>query len=218
MPALLVQVDTSVLERAFGDFKKQVPFAAAVAINSVGRAVRAQERAAIGELFAHPRPFTKNSVFMASATKATPVATVFVRPEVAKYLAPYETGGLHELPGKVLLNPKSVRLDAYGQMRQAQFKELAEKPGNFIGTVHGVTGLWQRPPAIAKGAKRRRKLKAGTERIGLKLLVRFGDALEVKKHLDFVDRAQKIVDKELPKALGDAIQKVVDSMFAKGQR
>ncbi|HET6607634.1 MAG TPA: hypothetical protein VFG62_13230 [Rhodopila sp.] len=218
MPDIVIKVDTSVMERAFEDFKGQIPFAHAVGINNVARAVREQERAAIGEIFAHPRPFTKNSVFLASATKSSPIATIFVRPEAAKYLAPYEMGGLHELPGKALLNPKAVRLDAYGQMRQAQFKELAEKPGNFIGTVHGVAGLWQRPPPIAKGANRRRKLKVGVERIGLKLLVRFGDALEVKKHLGFVERARAIAERELPKALGDAIQKVVDSMYAKGQR
>jgi hypothetical protein len=216
MPDLVIRVDTREVEKALRLASSQIPFATAVAINGVARAVREQERQAMGEVFARPKPFTKNSVFMAGATKADPTATVFVRPEAAKYLLPYEIGGVHELPGKALLNPKHVRLDAYGQLRQGQFKTLAQKPGDFVGTVHGVTGLWQRP-ATTPGRRRGKAASQRRPRRPLKLLVRFGQALEVKKHLDFVQRAQAIAGRALPMALEAALQKTIATMNRQGR-
>jgi hypothetical protein len=212
MSGAVVKIDTSEFEKALVAAQKQIPYAISVAINDVAFQVQRSENAAMSTVFKNPRAFTQRSAVVDRAAKGSLTAVVRVKDAQAAYLLPYEVGGLHELPGQALLNPKNVPLDAFGQLRKGKFKALASKPGDFIGTVHGVTGLWQRPPAIVKGASRRRKLKAGVQRIGLKLLVRFGNALPVTKHLDFVKRATDLVTAQLPQAMEDAVAKALRTM------
>jgi hypothetical protein len=166
---------------------KQVDFAAAQAINDLARQVAAAEQANIKEVFEKPKPFTVNAIGVKGATKRNLTAIVFVRPIAAKYLAPYEDGGRHELPGRALLNPKNIRLDQYGQLTRATLQRLKARSDVFIGPVntkHGVVnGVWQR-------TKARRGVRAG-----LKLLIRFGDALPVGKRLGYGAKARDVVAK-----------------------
>lgn len=166
---------------------KQVDFAAAQAVNDLARQVAVAEQANIKAVFKKPKPFTVNAVGVKGATKRTLTAVVFVRPIAAKYLAPYEDGGNHELPGRALLNPKNIRLDQYGQLTRATLARLKARSDVFIGpikTSHGVVnGVWQR-------TKARRGVRAG-----LKLLIRFGDALPVQKRLGYGAKARDVVNK-----------------------
>jgi hypothetical protein len=180
---------------------KQIDFAAAQAINTLAKRVKAAESGQIKAIFKHPKPFTVNSVAVKGATKATLTAVVYVRPIAAKYLLPYEDGGSHVLPGKALLNPKDIRLDQYGQLTRATLRRLKGMPNVFIGpvkTAHGsVNGVWQRVKA-SKGKPAH-----------LKLLIRFGDALPVTKQLKFGSTAQKVIDRGLVKAFSDAMAKAL---------
>ncbi|NID15395.1 hypothetical protein [Luteibacter yeojuensis] len=166
---------------------KQVDFAASQAINDLARQVAAAEKENIKATFEKPKPFTVNAVGVRGATKRTLTATVFMRPVAAKYLAPYEQGGVHKLPGRALLNPKNIRLDQYGQLTRSTLQRLKARRDVFIGPVntkHGpVNGVWQRTKA-ARG-----------QPAGLKLLIRFGDALPVKKRLGWVSTAKGILER-----------------------
>lgn len=157
--------------------RKQIPFATKTALNDVAYQVQRAEAANIVAVFKNPRPFTKRATLVDEATKLKPwKAVVRIRDEVATYLMPYEFGGLHVLPGPELLNPKSISLDQYGQLRRNAIKRLAARKNVFFATIRGVTGFWLRPPSIpGKGQKRGQ----------LKLLLRFGDALPVTQHLNF---------------------------------
>lgn len=204
MTALSITVSTKAASDLLRAVARQVPFAAAAAANDLARQVREAERLAMPQVFKHPRPFTANSVFTARATKASPIATVFIRPEVAKYLKPYETGGLHVLPGQgqVLLNPKDIGLDQYGQLPRQAAARLKGRQDVFVGAVKTkdgktIRGFWQRLDVTRNGKVRRKRRGTGTiyspEHGALKLLLRFGDALPVRKHLDFKLRAAKVV-------------------------
>jgi hypothetical protein len=205
MPFVSIAVDVQRALDALGaDAKKQAPFAAARAVTQLAFAVQRAERAGMTEVFAHPRPFTQRSVLVGKADKASQTATVYIRPEAAEYLAPYETGGLHHLPGKgvVLLNPKGLQLDRYGQIR-GRPRAIADRKNVFAGTVQTkdgpIWGFWQRLAGKNGGPR-------------LKLLVRAGDALAVHKSLHFVDRARALIQAqgatafrtELSKALANA--------------
>jgi hypothetical protein len=218
--ALSVRIDTRATTRALSIATKQIPFALATAVNDLAFQVQRAENAAMTEVFKHPRPFTAKSVQVDKATKTSLSATVFVRPEVAKYLAPYEQGGLHVLPGKglTLLNPKNVTLDQYGQLGKKTLDRLAARPDVFIGPVRFkggkvVSGVWQRIATKAPG--RRGRGRAGTApmplRRSLKLLIRFGNALPVTKRLNFHARAVALIAAKAGAALTNAVAKALST-------
>ena len=198
---------------------KQLDFATAQALNTLAKRVQVAESGQIKATFAHPKPFTVNSVGVRGATKHNLTATVFVRPIAAKYLKPYEEGGVHVLPGRALLNPKNVALDRYGQLPRMLLNRLKARPDIFIGpikTKHGiVNGVWQRPYQRAHTKVRGVSRKTGQIARGantggkLKLLTRFGDALPVKQRLHFGSTGKKVIDRGFAQAFNEAIVRAV---------
>ena len=176
---------------------KQVEFATALALTDLAKQVQKAESDNIKATFKHPKPFTVNAVGMRGATKRNLTAQVFVRPIAAKYLAPYEGGGTHELPGRAVLNPKDIRLDHYGQLTRATLKRLKARPDVFIGAVKTAAGM-------VNGVWQRTKPKRGQPG-GLKLLIRFGDALPVNKQLNYGAHAKMIIDRGFNMAFSRAM-------------
>lgn len=209
-----VNADLRALTRSLTDLAlKQVPFAKAKALNSVADRVKKAEQDNIRATFKKPTPFTQNSLGVAKATKSNATAKVFVRDIASRYLLPYEEGGVHKLNGRALLNPKGVRLNSYGQLSRAMLAKLKARSDVFIGPVktkHGiVNGVWQR----AKRGERRaglvgtkgKRSKIGGSYTGLKLLIRFGDALPVNKRLNYAVHAKQIIDQYLAADFGAAL-------------
>jgi hypothetical protein len=194
-----------------GASRKQIPFATAQAVNDLAFQVQRAERAAITSIFAHPRPFTQRSVFVDRARKGAPSATVRVGDAQAKYLAPFEFGGRHALPGsgRTFLNPKGIRLDAFGQIR-GKPSTIGDKPNVFVGDIHGVRGFWQRLP-VTKTARRNAKRNGQPVLHHLKLLIRFGEDLPVHKRLGFEDRARQVVTANFAAAFDEAIARALAS-------
>lgn len=95
-----------VLRRMDAFTSKQLPFAMAQAINATAARVQAAEQANIKATFDSPTPFTQKSVGVSKARKSSPVAVVYIKKIAAAYLLPYETGGVHKLNSRALLNPK----------------------------------------------------------------------------------------------------------------
>jgi hypothetical protein len=219
--SISIQADVARATASLEGARKQIPFATAQAVNDLAFQVQRAERAAIGSVFAHPRPFTQRSVFVDRASKATPSATVRVGDDQAKYLSPFEFGGLHHLPGKgmALLKPVNMRLDQYGQIR-GKPSTIADRNGVFVGRItfrksgQTVSGIWQRPPAGQRrkqggyGSKGALNTVGGV-RTGLKLLVRFEDAQPVEQHLDFAKRGQQLVRTNFAAAFDAAITKAL---------
>lgn len=180
---------------------RQVNFAAASALTQLAREVRSAEQRNLQNTFKHPKPFTVNAVGMRGATKASLEARVFIKPVAAKYLRPYEDGGVHALPGRALLNPKDIRLNQYGQLSLGTMRRLKGRADIYIGpieTKHGtIDGVWQRT----------RPTKGNPSR--LRLLIRFGDALPVNEQLHYGERARAIVNGRFNAVFGGAMAKAV---------
>lgn len=199
--------------------QKQVAYAQAMALNSLGRQVMQAEQDNIRSVFERPKPFTQNSLGIKRATKSNPVVVIFMKDITAKYLKPYEVGGAHALPGKALLNPKDIRLDQYGQLPKSTLARLKARPDIFIGPVRTkaglVNGVWQRftdtnrVSLLNNKGKRLRGLNRAVSEAHpagrLKLLIRFGDAIPVNKKLRFGATAKRIVDAGLSPAFADAM-------------
>ena len=178
---LSVRADIRQLQRTLDNFaKEQVPFAAAQALTSLARKVQVAEKAMLREQLKDPLPFTVNSVRVKPARKDDLRATVYVQDITAAYLQPFILGGKHKLVGKGVtwLNPKHIKLNAYGNIAAGTLARLKARSDIFIGKVKTkagvVNGIWQRPKAS------RGKLRAG-KRSRLGLRVEAGDTLHEMK-------------------------------------
>ena len=194
---------------------KQVPFATATALTQLARSVQEAEKRNIAKTFKKPKAFTIGAVGVKAARKDNLVATVFVRPIAARYLAPYEDGGLHVLSGKALLNPKNIKLNANGQLPRTTLARLKARPDVFIGPVKTkggiVNGVWQRIPPVEGKVGRRGRAGAAAQPGHLKLIIRFGDAIAVNKRLKYRSHAEQVINREFRTAFTEAMGNAMES-------
>ena len=202
-----VTIDDRELRRGLSDLqKRQIPFATAMALTKTAQRVQAVEVAALATTFKSPTPFTMNAFGIAPARKNFPIASVFIKDVQSNYLAPYELGGTHFLGSKRgLLVPKDIPVNQYGNIPRGKLAALKGRSDIFIGSVtfhrtgQTISGVWQRPKAGLRragdrGSKGNTKNNIGGQFTGLKLLIRFSDALPVVQHLGFEARAEKVVE------------------------
>lgn len=213
-----VRSNVDQIERSLNTFvRDQIPFATASAINALAKQVNAGEVENLRATFRNPSPFTLRSIRTAPARKGNPEATVFVQNTAEQYLLPYEDGGVHKLPGPALFNPKDIDLNAYGQLPRGIMARMRGRKDIYIGVVKTskgpVNGVWQRLDVSRSGGQRRRRAGRGSlhdKHLGaLKLLIRFGDALPVTQHLDYMKRGQQIVDRNFRKEFGRALARAI---------
>jgi hypothetical protein len=199
-----VRSDFGRLARSLNDLeRRQLPFATAQALTGIGRHVRVAEQTGMRRKLDRPMPFTINSVGVKAARKSDLTAIVYMRDIAASYLEPFEFGGNHKLigSGRTWLNPKNgLSLNQYGNLTRNKLKQLKARPDIFIGKVKTkngdvIDGVWQRPHA-KPGQAARRTTRTGIQANTsghLKLLLRFGDAIPVRQHLGWRDRAKAVV-------------------------
>ena len=182
---------------------KQLPFAAAQAINVVAKKLQAAEQENMKKVLDKPTPFTLNSVSIKLANKTSQTAMVFVKDIAAAYLLPYEVGGQNKLNSRALIKPVGQKVNQYGNLPRTTVKRLASKKNVFVGkvktSVGEVDGVWQRTKAV-RGRK-----------AGLKLLVKFQDAHEARQRLGYQDLACKLVGPSFKRELGAALARAVAS-------
>lgn len=183
-----VRANVKAISRDLDNFAyRQLPFATAQALTGLAKRIRDDEQRGMLKVFDKPTPFTLGAVGARGATKANPVAVVYIRDIAAQYLAPFEFGGKHFLGGKRgLLVPKDIPVNQYGNLPRSTLARLKGRRDVFIGAVklktgETVHGVWQRPP---RGTKAR-----------LKLLIRFSDPQTVHQRLDWFGRAQATVQR-----------------------
>lgn len=218
-----VRVDVKQLTKNLGALAdKQIPFATAQALNKLGTIIKNAETANLEKVFPTLTPFTRGSVAVLRANKGNPTVTVLIKDRAARYLDPYEVGGRRVLNSRALLNPKDVALNQYGNLPKGKLKALKANPNVFIGSVtfkksgETVSGVWLRP-ARGEQSKKGRRAGYGTKgdttksgmgknvRSGLKLLIRFGDALPVKQRLHYQSKARALVQGHFRQCFEDAM-------------
>lgn len=212
--AIRVSSNANALARSLDDFiKRQLPFAMAQGVNKTAQRVAEGESDNIVQTLKNPTPFTRKSVGVRRARKGIPTAFVFMKDITASYLQPYETGGVHKLPGSALLNPKDIALNQYGQLPRGIMSKLRSRNDIYIGVVKtakgSINGVWQRLDVSRNGGVRKKRVARGglyDKHLGaLKLLIRFGDALPVKKQLNWGSNAKRIVDQWIDRDLSEAL-------------
>jgi len=219
--AISVSADLKKLTRSLSQLEKQqLPFAIAQTLTAVAKNAQAAEKKAMPEVFDRPTPFTVNSVAVKAARKSNLEAVVFIKDIAAAYLAPYEFGGNHKLigSGKTWLNPKDkTLLNQYGNFSKSAMQRLESRPDVFVGTIKTksgdqIGGVWQRPQnakVIKRSGKRGVAIRGANTTGHLKLLIRFGDAIPVRCHLEFGERALESVDANFASEFDKAMAKAV---------
>ncbi|TWA75637.1 hypothetical protein FBZ83_12364 [Azospirillum brasilense] len=235
-----IRIDAKPLLASLSELqKKQLPFALAKTATAVARNIQAEQAKALPSVFDRPSLFTQRSIGVKAARKADLTATVFVKDIAAQYLEPFEFGGQHHLPaskrGGTLFNPKAVPLNQYGNLPKNTLKRLSGRKDVFVGSVtfkrsgQTVSGVWKRPQAGWRRInwKQNRKTRYGYNygrtygtmgrigsvdgvKTGLKLLIRFGDALPVQPRMEWRKRAAAVVQRstgpEFEKAFNEALR------------
>lgn len=218
MVAINVQLDAEATMKMLKTAERQLPYAIKNTLNDLAFKVQTVERFAMLQVFETPRPFTARSVRVDQADRDTLSATVYVTPAAATYLEPYEEGGVHVLPGPALLKPVDIKLDQYGQLPNKTMEKLKARPDIYIGPIKTkaagvINGVWQRVQINRQGMPRRKRLDRGSlyhPQLGaLRLLIRFGVAVEVRKHLDFHARAIALVGKQVAMSFKTALTKAL---------
>jgi hypothetical protein len=139
------RADFRPMTRALDDLgKKQVPFAAAGALNATAKATQDGEKRELPSIFDRPTPFTLNAIGIERATKGKLQARVFVKDRQAAYLEVQETGGTKTPKKRAFLLPRGLRQNQYGNLPKGTVASARAKPTTFSGTVDGVPGLYQR--------------------------------------------------------------------------
>jgi len=144
--ALKIEIDPNgVFDRQLTELEKtQLPFAAIQATNAVAAQIHYQWRDVAGKVFDRPTNFTRTAALYKKATKAKPVAEVFIRDEAfkgvppAKYLQAQVFGGSRAqkgiekrlsaagiLPAGLFIVPgKGAKLDASGNIPLSQINAI----------------------------------------------------------------------------------------------
>ncbi|BDD90880.1 hypothetical protein PanNE5_03200 [Pandoraea sp. NE5] len=219
--AISVSPDLKALTKSLSQIEKQqLPFTIAQTLTAVAKIAQGEEKAAMSEVFDRPTPFTVNSVAVKGARKSDLEARVFIKDIAAAYLEPYEFGGNHKLigRGKTWLNPKDrALLNQYGNFNKSALQRLEARPDVFVGTIktkrgEQIGGVWQRPQnakVVRRAGKRGVAVRGANTTGHLKLLIRFGDEMPVRRHLEFGERAFEVVDanfaREFDKAMAKAL-------------
>ena len=132
--------------------KKQVPFATSLALNMTGDDVAQSVTGAMKQYLDRPTPFTLNA-FMTKggrfkgikAKKNKLVATIIPGAAQAEYLKYQIIGGVRNPKAKKIAIPTSnARLNKYGNIPNRKSGLIKKPSKQFIATIKGVTGVWER--------------------------------------------------------------------------
>jgi len=157
--------------------KKQVPFATALALTRTAQSVQRSEKEQIPRKLDRPVPFTeRNAIGLTAAKKTNLTATVFVKDIQEKYLQWSIFGGTARAQGKGFGVPtRNKKLNRYGNIAGRR-QGLVKGQKQFIGTIRGISGVWERT-----GGKRKK---------GVKLVVAFEKTTRYQTRFPFFQIAE----------------------------
>lgn len=200
--------------------RQQIPFASALAVNNLAALIQKAATKEIKETFPTATPFTLNSVRGSRARKSDPTATIFPGQIAEQYLAPYIIGGRHFLGSKRgILNPKNVNVNQYGNIAKGRLAALKARGDVFIGQIKTkdgktINGVFQRGNFVKKArgrAGQTKGVKAIRQKHRLKILIRFGDSLQVHQHLDWFGIAGQVLAANAQSEMDKAFQVAIST-------
>ena len=214
--------DTSGIDRAIKGLdeleKEQLPFGIALTATWTAQDVQKAEKALISKVFDRPTRYTKNSVYIKSATKRNPIAAVWLKDEwatakggnAAEYLSPHIFGGERTakrfekaMRRKGLLKQnqfavaaKPAKRDRYGNVSRGQITKMLSN----IGAQHDSHQNSRRGISYFLFENQDGSLSGVWQRTpnGIMPFMLFTDkAPQYKKRFRFFEMAERMVSKRL---------------------
>jgi hypothetical protein len=142
-----IKADMKAAQKVLGALKKQVAFAASVAINKTATDIQKVERSAIRRELENPTPSVVKSIRVNRSNKRNLTASVYVLPVINNFLRYQIVGGTRPPRGKAEAVPVNIKLNKYGNVpgrRQGKLRKLLARPDTFNATIKGVAGIYQR--------------------------------------------------------------------------
>lgn len=200
--------------------KKQVPFAAALAINRTGQKVKVGLVEEMKRVFKNPTPYTLNSLQLKPATKQSLKATVWFKEfggkgtAATKYLPPQVFGGSRDMKksekklGSFYVPGGAIRLNKYGNITPGQITKImsslrvfAEK-GFSMNRASGTSKYFVirgRGSHLIPGVWERTKS-------GVKPMLIFTNNPSYSKRLAYFEVAQKMFDTNIHQEFNQAFE------------
>ena len=174
--------------------KKQIPFATQNAINTTLFQLRKEMAKQLDKKLDRPTPFTKRGFFVNKAKKTLLVGFLIMKDVVADYMQ-YQVDGGIRTDSKFFSVPfvPNARLNKFGNIIGKR-TGLIKKDTQFIGTVKGTTGVFERTNKNQK----------------LKLIIGFEKSVNYRPRFPFYLIAQKfsenMFDRNFAKAFSRALK------------
>ena len=226
-----ISVDTRETTRWLNDVQRnQIPFATSVALNKTARLAQDGIKAEMTRVLDRPKPYTLGGTFVSNSTKHKLTAIVGLKdkaasgPAPAAYLGALVGGGqrtekameralqsVGALPAGMRAMPAAgAKLDRYGNMNRAQFKEMV---GALKSSMRTFKGKGKRMHAAgyfvaAAGRSQTRHLPPGI----YYRIERPGESV-IKPVMIFVDRAQYRATLNIARTVGKVVDRDFKPMF-----
>lgn len=174
--AFAISVQDSVADtvRLLDDIQRQqIPFATARALTRTAQLVKSAEVHEMGDVFDRPTPYTLDSLFVRSATKATLSANVWLKSDTSKgtpadkYLLPQIRGGGRGMkrmekalqsvgalpPGYYVVPGEAAKLDSYGNVDRGLIVQILSYFKAFPEAGYRANITDKRKQRLARGTK-----------------------------------------------------------------
>ena len=124
--------------------KKKLPLITRSAINNTLFGLKKEMAKQTNKKLDRPTPFTQKGFFINKAKGKKLSGSLFIRPEVAKYLRWVIDGGLRTEKRMIPIPyPPNAKLNKFGNI-VGKRTGLIKKKSQFIGTIKNITGVWER--------------------------------------------------------------------------
>ena len=170
--------------------KKQIPYAAAQAINSTLFDIMKAEKAQMPEKLDRPTPFTMKAFRINKAKKTELVGDIHITRERWKYLKYQVEGGTRT--GNIGVPTRNAKLNKYGNIPMRR-KGLIKKKNQFISKIGNVAGVWERS-------------KSGT-----KLIVAFEPSVSYEPRFPFHKIAKGVARKKFQRNFKRSLSRAIAS-------
>lgn len=129
--------------------RKQIPFATMLAINSTLFDIRKAEMAQTHKKLDRPTKTTAEGFLVNKATKKSQSGEVYIKEHVWAYMK-YQVEGGVRIKRTGVPYQKNFKLNQYGNI-PARKRGLIRNKHQFVATINGITGVWQRGHVSKKG-------------------------------------------------------------------
>ena len=168
--------------------KRQIPFAAANAINTTLFDILKAEKAQIPKKLDRPTSYTQKAFMVNKAKKTMLVGDIHVMPSKYKYLKYAIEGGIRT--GNVLVPTRNATLNKFGNIKGLKDGYKLKK-NQFKGKINNTYGVWE------------------TTKTKTRLVILFTKSANYKKRFPFYKIAEGVARKKFQRNFKQAITRAI---------